>query len=542
MKRVPLVFLISLLLAESSSLASYEVRIGDTLTNIAENTYGNWVKWEDLWKVNRKQVTNPDLIYPGQRLQLLTDEQLDLYAANAPAGVRRRMRSDAGGRDGPTPVRNRNGRSQEWRILPLQSWEKYVFRMSPEIDPDGFDRRSRVAVRIADKSAADITIASDRIPVLGEITNARTEYERIFLGEQVFIRADEQLQVGTIYSVTTGPQKLVSKRDGRVGFGYDLTGKIKIVGVRDGLFIGTVIALFHPIQRHQLLIPEVADYQFVKAVAAPSPLQAMILAPQSYREDFLGEQKIVFLDVGSNEGVKPGMIFRHYLHTDPGTNETITAKEFLIESEIEVLSVLDKFSVGIILKSHSISHYGDDLTALTDLSDFERNQGLQTILQDGTIAPTVDDLDKMDTTEGLGDKENQDLRQLEKWSQPVPDTLPAPTSDENDEIQRLDTRSDHKNVVEIGNEVAPNDGTSSKPQTAPDPAVDEAAPQVGDTAPAPEPTPTPAPEATPSPPTDNPPPLVDSLGPSIESSTAPTNEPPPIMDTNPLPSADPFSP
>ena len=532
MNRVPLYFLAAMIFGQSLANASYEVKRGDTLTEIAESKYGNWIKWHNLWDVNRKRIPDPNLIYPGQRLQLLTDEELDFYASNDGSGSNKRSASDA---DGPTRLR-RSRHGQEWRLLPLQSWEKYVFKTDPQIDPDGFDRRSKVAARVSNKSTADVTIASDRIPGLGEIINARTEYQRIFLGEQIFVRADEQLQVGTVYSVTTGPQKMVSKRDGRVGFGYDLTGKIKIIGVRDGLFIGTVVALYHPIERHQLLIPEVGDYHFIQAVAAPNPIAAIVLAPQSYRQDMLAEQKIVFLDVGSSDGARPGMIFRHYLHTDPGTNETITTKDFLIETEIELLNVLDKFSIGIILKSHSVAHFGDELTALTDLKDFERNQGLQSVLQDSSAPGTVDELDQMDTTDGLGEKENQDLRQLEKWSKPVPNAQPGPETNSNrsdDEIQRVDTHDHPTPPIEIGNEPAPDDGTSAHPQTAPNVGSSEA---PIESVPAP-----PAPDSLPAAPADAPPPQVDSLGPSIDSSIAPSGTPPPLQDMNPLPTDDPFT-
>ena len=376
-----------------TSAYSYSVKKGDSLTTIAEEHYGNWGKWKDIWKSNKSHIKNPNLIYPGQKFSL---------SDSIPSNERLLIAS------------NTKGQSQEWRLLPEQSWEKFVFRKTPEVDPDGFDRRSRVANRIAEKTTTTIAVSSDRMAIEGEIINARTEYGQIFLGEQVFIRAEEQMQVGTIYSVSSGPQKIISKRDHRVGFAYDLTGKVKIIGVRDGLFIGTVISAQKPIFRNSLLIPEVKQLVFKKAVPSPNLIMASVLTTESLNTTLLSEQQLVILDVGSNEGVKPGMIFRHYLKNDPNTGEKITTKDYLVESEIQILEVKDQFSTAIILQSRSILHADDLVLSLMDLRDFQKNPGMQTYIQDYDYTTHLDDLDQLDDSQGLGEKEDHELRQLEK--------------------------------------------------------------------------------------------------------------------------------
>ena len=219
----------------------------------------------------------------------------------------------------------------------------------------------------------------------------------------------------------------------------------------------------------------------------------------------IGQEKIVFLDVGIDDGAKPGMIFRHYLHVDPYNSEDITAKDFLIEAELKVLYVLDKFSIAIITNARGNVHYGDELVSLTDLRDYEKNQGLQTVLQDTNKPTSVDDLDQLDNSEGLGEKENHDLRQLEKWAKPAPEAS-LPSNDSSDDIQRIETHDHPKQVYEIGKEPAPNDG-SSKPETAPTPPPSSeptpAPVEPSVVAPAPveaaTPAPTPAPVETPAP-------------------------------------------
>lgn len=424
-----------------TSAFAYSVKKGDSLSAISKEHYGSWEQWKAIWKANESMIKNPDLIYPGQKLNI--DDSI-------PGNERLLLAA----KDKNFAVIRGKGKSNEWRLLPEQRWEKFVFKKSPEVDPDGFDRRSKIAKRIAEKTTPTVTVSSDRLAIEGEIVNARTEYGQIFLGEQVFIRPEEQLQVGTTYSISSGPQKLISKRDKRVGFAYDLAGKVKIIGVRDGLFIGTIIATQKPIFRHDLLIPEVKHLEFRKAQPSPNVIVASVLSTEFLNSTMLGEQQLVILDVGSNEGVKPGMIFRHYLKNDPQSGEQITTKDYLIESELQVLDVKDQFSTAIILQSRSIMRADDLVLSLMDLKDFQKNAGMQTFIQDYDYTTPLDDLDQLDDSQGLGEKEDQELRQLEK----VDPTL-------------------YQGAPELGNEAAPNDQVDKSINTTP--------PESPTTAPAP---------------------------------------------------------
>jgi len=50
------------------STTTYSVRFGDCLSDIA--TSHNIAEWQQLYAVNRRGISNPDLIYPGQLLRL----------------------------------------------------------------------------------------------------------------------------------------------------------------------------------------------------------------------------------------------------------------------------------------------------------------------------------------------------------------------------------------------------------------------------------------------------------------------------------------
>lgn len=48
----------------------YTVKEGDTLSKIAQREYGDAGEWRRIFEANRNSIEDPDLIYPGQKLQI----------------------------------------------------------------------------------------------------------------------------------------------------------------------------------------------------------------------------------------------------------------------------------------------------------------------------------------------------------------------------------------------------------------------------------------------------------------------------------------
>lgn len=64
-----------------AALRAHEVSEGETLWKIAETEYGVGDKWIDIWRANRTEVANPNLIQIGQRLILPEGEMKSVLAA-----------------------------------------------------------------------------------------------------------------------------------------------------------------------------------------------------------------------------------------------------------------------------------------------------------------------------------------------------------------------------------------------------------------------------------------------------------------------------
>jgi nucleoid-associated protein YgaU len=49
---------------------TYVVAKGDSLSKIAKQHYGDANQWRRIFDANRDQISNPDLIHPGQTLKI----------------------------------------------------------------------------------------------------------------------------------------------------------------------------------------------------------------------------------------------------------------------------------------------------------------------------------------------------------------------------------------------------------------------------------------------------------------------------------------
>lgn len=92
----------SLTQGESVQLETYQVKKGDTLWDIADFKLGDPMKWKQIHALNKEQIKNPDLIYPGQTLTL--PKEIQVAPTPPPTNIPSPVDSDPAPAPAPAPV------------------------------------------------------------------------------------------------------------------------------------------------------------------------------------------------------------------------------------------------------------------------------------------------------------------------------------------------------------------------------------------------------------------------------------------------------
>jgi hypothetical protein len=474
----------------------YAIIQGDTLYDISKRLFGDAKYWPKIWALNNENITNPHRIRPGNLVAFSAGTGSTLPSVALMSGSNSPPQSSVIDAPVASPEKTALRRSTDWENFPKQSWENYHLTLPPEVDPLGFDKRNKIQTPKSIGFEAQAVPASGSIPFLGEITGSRSESQYLTLHDMAYIKADDNLQIGQVYAVTQEPSPLKSKKLDRTGYSYPILGKVKILGVRDRLFIGRIIANRGFLPRGSSLIllpPKVPD---LTPIPGPKPIQGSVLLDRNFSTYTAAQHKEVYIDRGTEDGIQPGMVFRAYQHQDPGTEKKLTESDFIIDADLLVTQVSPQFSSALIIRSISPIVENAKVVLLTDVSDLLQNQGFR------EKGDAIDELDQLDDDDSLGKDEKRELRQLEKWqSNPTPSSAPSPEPSESPPMEIEDD--------------------AKKPETVPNPLPgdDDNIPAASDDMPPPPPTAGEGPEPVPTPNAEDGlppvPPTVDSPGESL---------------------------
>lgn len=481
------------LIAGNRLSEKYEIAKGDTLFDISKRLFGDAKYWPKIWALNNADITNPHRLKPGKLIAFLPGTGTSLPAVAFDGA--------ATSNSGPAPAAadpdGEPARSSEWRQLPKQRWEHVGISLPPEVDAQGFDKRNKVIFHTTKGYALEAIAASEKIPSLGKVQGSRSESSMLGLGDLVYIHAEETLSIGQTYAITQDPAPLKAKGSDRSGYSYLSKGIVKILSVQSGVYVGTVISSRSPISRGNMLMPVPERIPVLEPVPGPSALEAVLMLDRSISTATTAQYKQVFVDRGSEDGLRPGMIFRAYEKRDPATQKEVTETDFIISADILVVQVSPQISSGIVLRSRGPITENTPLVLLTDVADLKkqkdfRERSPEEISQDNEL----DDLDKSDPNNQLQENEKKELQQLESWEGNPSEAQAVPASQEEPlapppEDAALDGPGPQDAELDAG----------PAPDTAPPPTAEE---------------PPPAPDAVSDPDLDAPVPSADDAIPAME--------------------------
>ncbi len=524
-------------IAGDKSTERYEVMQGDTLWAISGRLFGDEKVWPKIWEINNTGILNPHMIEPKMALFFSSGSGLDLptlaVSKTGISTVKNHYRVDPNDRPGPTWDDRTPVPSSEWKRLPRQNWENVQVDLPADIDKDGFDTKNRVYLR---KPATGIElpalVACAPITPVGRVEGARSDATSSNRGNEITVRANgKPLEVGALYSVLD-PTPMKIQSEGREALSYEVAGKVKILGVQSGVYVAEVIRTQSPLERGSLLIPVLGRIDKIPPVAGSAKVSGSIISDRRTGAFMSGQNKWVYIDRGTRDGVEPGMLFRIFQNVDPRTGKQLTPGEVFVQGDAQITQNCENFSIGTFIWTRGEVPERYPGVLLTDISDekirfYFNGEAAEVEMTDRPIEPAPSVIvdaplpEAPAAPEALLDAPG-DPEVLTPTIEPrMEGGLDQADGDGEDWLDRLDDNQELRSEEE--NELLQLE--KFQEQTAEAPSADPTAPAESELPPAPE-------EALPPPPdelTDLPPspegePAFEAEPPS-QSATAPTESP-----------------
>lgn len=337
----------------------YTVREGDTLWGISNAHLRNSFLWPKLWRNNRS-ILNPDLIYPGNVIELPGEEPAPRTAL----------------------VETAQPTAPALPSLPPPTVEPPTVEKIEKPAPVEVEKSVEVTVPIPEAPVPEVKpldqgllAASGYILTgqrgVGVVVGARDNRELIGLDETVYLLAmkGSQLRVGDRYTVFRMVRKVYHPRTGKyMGNLIRILGMAEVIGAnpREKTVSAKVLISYDSIQKGDLLMP-------VEAPEGASDERATAVSPSGHelrgvivevKEDRVAQAQsdVVYLDRGRQHGVRAGdrfAVVREGQKTDyfsPGGGVRLPRR---VIGELEIIAVQEATATAKVLQNTEVIFKGD---------------------------------------------------------------------------------------------------------------------------------------------------------------------------------------
>lgn len=249
----------------------YVVKKGDTLWDITDRHFGDAYQWPKVWSYN-PEITNPHWIYPDERIRLRGAGESAEALPSAKA-------SGKGGRSGA-------GRGKV-------GW--------------GRGRSGNVSITLRDEGYLD----PDALAQSGVIVGSPEEHMLLSNYDDCYVKFDRDVDVTAGQELTVF-QAVNKKERGKLEEGelVRLFGTVRVHSYDRGkrLAKARIVEAIDPIERGYRVGVVVRHFEMADPRRNEKSLSARVIATLRPRE-LLAEQQLIFVDVGSEQGVAMGNRF-----------------------------------------------------------------------------------------------------------------------------------------------------------------------------------------------------------------------------------------
>jgi hypothetical protein len=249
----------------SSATDNYEIVKGDNLWSVSKRIFGNAHYWPKVWSINNMNVGNPHILDPGLMIA---------FRPGGASGVPKIRLTTKNGDDHFTRG------SHEYEKVPTDWWKPQDVTslvQRKRYDDYGIDKELKIDIPNRFSLRIPVIANDAKLPHLGEVVASRRDGVGLSQGETIFIKSNNQdLQVGTSYSVFGEPEIVQEKKSDRPAYIYKTLGEVKIIGVKDELYIAMIEKGYDVIRRGDMIYPLLPLVTDIKPVASVKPIEALV--------------------------------------------------------------------------------------------------------------------------------------------------------------------------------------------------------------------------------------------------------------------------
>lgn len=310
---------------------------GDTLWDISEKYMNNPYFWPKLWQWN-DYITNPHFIYPGDKIMLIPPKHL--------------MRS--------APLAEEPGKAEKVvETAQVETTTVAEEETKPEEPaPKIIIERQKYNIRHLRSSGM---ISPVEMEASGEIVDAIDEKIMLGDGDKVYMALKNRVENGEILSVFKPTREIlhpVTKKS--LGHKIERLGHIKVLGFSEGITSGEIIESFNVISRGDKVRPMEHLPEEIAIKEVSMPLEGRIVTSMEELSVY-GQNDVVYIDLGRNDGVETGFIFTVYKPAHKKGQYTLPAETI---GRLLVFQVKDMTSTALIIDAVQEIREGEHIKAV----------------------------------------------------------------------------------------------------------------------------------------------------------------------------------
>lgn len=333
-----LLLLIPAVAVANSDGRVYTIKKGDTLWGISERFIKDPYYWPNLWS-NNPFITNPHLIYPGQKL-MIDDGRIKIIGKQAPQ---------------PEPA-----------VAPAPEQPAVVEPAEVVEQPEPAEE-----ITIKTLGGGEGFVAKDDLQQAGKIVDATDNRIMMADGDTVFCEMNNlgDVRPGDSFNlIEVGKEIHHPVTDELLGNQVATLGSLIILGINDEVATAKITNSFREIRRGALLIPFDPPALEVVLKQADKQLNGYVIAAKEGKIS-IGQNDMIYIDLGKQDGLEAGNLL--YLTRSRKPSQLVREQtdlklpDFLLGSAV-VLETKEHTASALVLKVVEAVYRGDSVQTVTE--------------------------------------------------------------------------------------------------------------------------------------------------------------------------------